>query len=48
MRELVCALYAADVLANLSDGLFYDEETDDYVRGDRVIQLAKEIEEQDL
>ncbi len=48
MRECVCALYAAGALANITDGLFYGEEADSYVSGDRAIEIAKEIEEQEL
>ena len=48
MRELICALYVAGVLAKLTDGRVYDEETDGLIDGDRVLQLARDIEKSEL
>ena len=41
-QEAMCALYAAGVLARLTDGLFYDEDAGDFVPGDRAMEIAAE------
>jgi hypothetical protein len=48
MRELVCAMLAAGVLAKLIDGLFLDEESGLLVTGDRAIEIARQIANSDL
>ena len=48
MRELVCALFAAGVLAKLADGLFFDEESASLVSGERAIEIARLIAEAEL
>jgi hypothetical protein len=40
MQELMCALFAAGALAKVADGLFYDEENGVFVSGDRAIEIA--------
>jgi hypothetical protein len=48
MRELVCAMYALAALAKVADGLFFDEESESFVTGDRALVIARNIESQEL
>ena len=43
LQELVCATYAAGAIAKVADGLFYDEDQDAFVAGDRVLEIACNI-----
>ena len=48
IRELVCALFVAGVLAKVADGRFLDEDSGEFVSGDRTIEIAREIAASDL
>lgn len=46
MRELVCAMVAGAVLAQLTDGLVFDEESGNLIKGDAAMEIAKRVEAQ--
>lgn len=41
-HEGLCALYAAGVIAKMTDGLFFDDDAGVFVPGDRAIEMAAE------
>jgi hypothetical protein len=44
MRELVCGLIAGAVLAKISDGVVFDEESGEVISGDAALQAARDEE----
>ena len=44
MRELVCGLVAGAILAKLADGLVFDEESGEFIDGDKALELARRVE----
>ncbi|MGD9644623.1 MAG: hypothetical protein AB7U73_02860 [Pirellulales bacterium] len=48
MRELVCAMLSLAVLAQLADGLVYDEESNELISGQAALKIAREIEADSL
>ena len=44
MRELICGMIAGAVLAKLADGLVFDEESGEYIDGNRALEIAKKLE----
>ena len=44
MRELVCGMVSLAVLAQLADGLVYDEESNQFISGEAALKIAREIE----
>jgi hypothetical protein len=45
MRELVCAMIAGAVLADIADGLVFDEETGGTIDGNTALTVAKSLED---
>jgi len=44
MRELICGMIAGAVLAKVADGLVLDEESGDFVDGDKALEIARQAE----
>ena len=45
MDELVCGIYAVAVLAQLTDGLYLDEDSGELVTGAAALEIARKIEQ---
>jgi hypothetical protein len=48
MQELICGMIAGAVLAQLADGLVFDEESNSFIDGKRAFEIAKQVEASQL
>ena len=46
--ELICGMIAGAVLAKLADGLVFDEESGEYIDGNKALEIAKQLEKNHL